>query len=373
MDVIDFAVYSFFWLLGFLLLYHIPLCRSRRRGRPSPPSVSVIVPARDEETSLPRLLTSLAKQSFMPDEVIVVDDESRDRTGEVARAAGARVIDSKPLPEGWTGKAWACHQGAQAATGETLIFLDADTVFHRDGLRAVMDVYAEADGVLSIQPYHETGRLYEQLSAFFNIVMMGAVSAFTVLGRLIKPTALFGPCLVIQRKLYLQCGGHETVKGSVLEDVALARHLRRQRVPLRCYGGKGALSFRMYPGGLGQLIQGWSKGFALGAVQVGVPSLLAVAAWVTGSIAAVQHLAQAASALSSTRVLMWGALYLAYVAQVYWMLFRIGSFRPYTALLYPLPLLFFLVVFAYSSAIVFVRRRVRWKQRTVPVRAVQRR
>ena len=372
MDVISFAIYSFFWLLGFMFLSHIPLCRSKSRDRTTHPSVSVIVPARDEETRLPQLLFSLVGQSLAPDEVIVVDDESSDRTGEIAREAGAEVIESQPLPEGWTGKAWACHQGAQAAKGETLVFLDADTALHRDGLKAIIDTYAQADGVLSVQPYHETRRLYEELSAFFNIVMMGAVKAFTVFGRLVRPPALFGPCLVIQRKLYFQCGGHEMVKGSVLEDVALARQLRRQHVPIRCCGGKGALSFRMYPGGMSQLIQGWSKGFALGAAQVGIPSLFVVAAWLTGSIAAARYFAQAVATLSGTPTLMWGLLYFGYAVQVYWMLFRIGSFRPYTALVYPLPLLFFLVVFAYSLVLVFVRRRVTWKRRTVPVRAAQR-
>ena len=369
MDVISFAIYSFFWLLGFAFLSHIPLCRSKSRDRTSHHAVSVIVPARDEETRLSPLLTSLMGQSFAPDEVIVEDDESSDRTGDIARGAGAKVIESQPLPEGWTGKAWACHQGAQAAKGETLVFLDADTVLRRDGLKAIIDTYAQAEGVLSVQPYHETRRLYEELSAFFNIVMMGAVKAFTVFGRLVRPTALFGPCLVIPRKLYFQCGGHERVKGSILEDVALARQLRRQGVPIRCCGGKGALSFRMYPGGIAELIQGWSKGFALGAVQVGIPSLVAVAAWLTGSIAAAQNLIMATTTLNSTAALMWGLLYFGYAAQIYWMLFRIGSFRPYTALVYPLPLLFFLVVFAYSLVLVFVRRKVTWKQRTVPVRA----
>jgi 4,4'-diaponeurosporenoate glycosyltransferase len=79
--------------------------------------MSVIVPARDEERSLPRLLRSLAGQTMPPLEVIVVDDHSRDDTAARAAAAGARVLSSAPLPDGWTGKTWACHQGAAVKLG----------------------------------------------------------------------------------------------------------------------------------------------------------------------------------------------------------------------------------------------------------------
>ncbi len=108
------------WSAGFLLLGRLRPCA--RAGAAAPPlSVSVIIPARNEEHNLPTLLRSLASQAVKPHEILVVDDGSTDRTAEVARQLGATVIASKPLPDGWRGKTWACHQGAQAATGESAV------------------------------------------------------------------------------------------------------------------------------------------------------------------------------------------------------------------------------------------------------------
>ena len=99
--------------------------------RTVPASVSVVVPARDEEQTLPALLRSVAEQLPEVHEVVVVDDASRDATAAVARAGGARVVPAGTPPPGWTGKAWACHTGAAATTGDLLLFLDADTVLDR--------------------------------------------------------------------------------------------------------------------------------------------------------------------------------------------------------------------------------------------------
>jgi len=364
---IGFIVHALFWILGFLFIFHIPLCRSQHKIRVPYPSISVIIPARNEEDTLPTLLSSLKAQTIMPDEIIVIDDKSVDSTGTVARRNGVKLIESEVLPEGWLGKPWACHQGAYNATGQTLVFLDADTILEKDGLHKIMDTFLDSDAVLSVQPYHRTGRCYEQLSALLNIVMMGAANAFTVFGFRLRPSALFGPCIVIKRETYLQIGGHESVKGSVVEDVALARQLKRHKIPLRCCGGKGTISFRMYPHGLGEFIDGWSKGFALGAVQIALPWLLIVSAWITGAIAAVLYSVLSIFSPNSASIVTWGCLYAAYVAQIYWMLVRIGNFRSYLALVYPIPLLAFLFLFVRSFTLVFVKRRVKWKQRIISV------
>jgi 4,4'-diaponeurosporenoate glycosyltransferase len=106
----------------------------------------------------------------------------------------------------------------------------------------------------------------------------------------------------------------------------------------------------------------------MGAVQIAIPSLVMVVAWITGSISTVRYTAQAFFATNNIPIAMWGALYIGYAAQIYWMLFRIGSFRLYTALLYPIPLLFFIIVFARSFVIVFLKRSVWWKGRMISLR-----
>jgi glycosyltransferase involved in cell wall biosynthesis len=91
-------------------------------------TVSVVIPARDEEKNLPTLLRSLGRPKAGFCEWIVVDDGSQDRTAQIAQEHGATVIRALPLPKGWTGKAWACHQGALASQGKVLLFLDGSAL-----------------------------------------------------------------------------------------------------------------------------------------------------------------------------------------------------------------------------------------------------
>ena len=368
MDVIDFIIQTVFWSLGFFFLFRIPRCRDNIPKIKPYSSVSIIIPARNEEKSIPALLESLKGQDFIPNEIIVVIDRSVDRTKEIAESAGVITIQSEPLPKGWVGKTWACHQGSQAAKGDILIFLDADTYIEKDGLNKIVETCLKMDGVVSIQPYHKTKKLYEQLSAFFNIISMGAMGTFTVFGNLLKPIGLFGPCVVMRRKYYLDIGGHIAVKGEIVEDLALGNKLKKGNIPIYCYGGKGAISFRMYPNGIRELVDGWSKGFATGAIKTHIPLLLAIIAWVGGGISATIYIVEAVLNINTTAILVWTLTYLGYTIQIYWMLFRLGTFRFFTALFYPVSLIFFLLIFLWSLFLTFIRRRVRWKGATIPLR-----
>ena len=197
------------WSAGFLLLGRLrPCAPSSAPG--SLPGVSIIIPARNEAHNLPTLLRSLASQSVKSREIIVVDDGSTDRTAELARQLGATVIASQPLPDGWRGKTWACHQGAQVATGELLLFIDADTWFEPDGLARILSGYTS--GAFSVGPYHAVCKPYEDLSLFFNFNMtVGTV-----------PSGLFGQMLLVDQESYRRIGGHETVRGRILENFWLA-------------------------------------------------------------------------------------------------------------------------------------------------------
>jgi 4,4'-diaponeurosporenoate glycosyltransferase len=350
------------WGLGFVFLFRIPVCRIGIAHRQYP-TLSVIVPARNEERNLPNLLGSLAGQDLLPTEVIVVDDNSTDSTAHVARQAGARVFPSKPLPAGWRGKTWACLQGAEAAVGEVLLFVDADTFFESGGLRRIVDTYLEERGVMSVGAYHKVKREYEELSAFFNLIMTAGTSAFTILGNKLQPTGLFGQFLMLDRRTYFKRGGHTSVKDKILENFYLAEVFRRSRTPMRCYGGKGVFSMRMYPEGLRDLIQGWSKAFATGAAQTRLATLLMIVAWIAGSCTSVVLLLMAAFAGSLSELMLSGILYLLFAFQIWLMLIRAGSFRFYTALLYPIPLLFYLAVFTRSSILIAFKKKVSWKGR----------
>jgi 4,4'-diaponeurosporenoate glycosyltransferase len=332
------------WAAGFLLRGRLRGCPRTTTARIAT-SVSVIIPARNEEHNLPALLRSLARQSVTPHEIVVVDDGSTDGTAEVARQLGATVIASQPLPDGWRGKAWACHQGAQAATGDLLLFLDADTWFESDGLPRVLSAYT--GGAFSVGPYHSVRKTHEDLSLFFNFNMtVGTV-----------PGGLFGQMLLVDRASYWRVGGHEVVKGRTLENFFVAQQFCAVGIPTRSTTGRGVLSFRMYPNGVRELIEGWTKGFASGAGQTPRGVLLLVVAWMIGLM-----LAPIGWAVTGDW-LRWGASYLLCAAQVWWFSRQIGSFRWFTALLYPLPLLFFFAVFARSA--MRSGRQVTWKGREI--------
>ncbi|MFO7974727.1 MAG: glycosyltransferase [Candidatus Hydrogenedentota bacterium] len=351
------------WGSAFLFLFRIPTCQDSPT-QASFPALSVIVPARNEERNLPRLLASLAAQETRPHEIIVVDDGSTDRTAKVAQAQGAVVLQSKPLPEGWRGKTWSCAQGAAAATGNIFLFLDADTFFEKGGLRRILETYLDGHGALSIGPYHRVEKLYEELSAFFNVLMAAGTGAFAVGSRNRPVAGLFGPFLMIDRNSYKAIGGHDIVKDKTLENFHLAKHLRRHGIQTRCFGGRGSFCIRMYPEGLKDLVQGWSKAFASGAAESPRWIVLASVAWFSGAILAAGHLIWGAIA-GGLAFWLGAGLYFLFVLQLWSILRRIGSFRFVTSLFYPVPLLFYQGVFARSMIFKALKKKVLWKGREI--------
>jgi 4,4'-diaponeurosporenoate glycosyltransferase len=358
------AVSGTLWLASFGLLKrlaqkegHGPLARPNQEGHgrlarcaiPDPPPasgeppepllsrLSLIIPARNEAHNLPRLLDSIRAQPAPPFEVLVVDDASTDATASVATAHGATVVPSLPLPDGWRGKPWACHQGALAAKGELVLFLDADCWFQPGGLDRILSRYHS--GALSVAPYHAVEKPYEELSAFFNLIMVASTTGH----------GLFGQMLLVDRASYDQAGGHHEVKGRVLENLRLAAFYRAAGVSVSSFPGRGMLAFRMYPEGITSLIEGWTKGFASGASETPRAAVILVALWITGLMLALISLP-------------WTTLpYLAFALQFGVMLRRVGSFSWLTALLFPVALSFYLAVFVRS-----LRRsgkEVTWKGR----------
>ena len=346
------------WAAGFLVLGRLRQCVSAAVWESaSVEGLSIIIPARNEEENLPTLLRSLAAQSVHPGEIIVVDDASTDRTAEVARELGARVFRSLPLPEGWRGKTWACHQGAQAAAGQKLLFLDADTWFEPDGLSRVLAEFQAGGGALSVAPYHAVRDFHEQFSAFFNLVMLAGTGAFTVFGDRYPQRGLLGQFLLIDRAAYQRAGGHEAVKGRILENFWFSKQLRTANVPIHCRSGRGVFSFRMYSEGWRQLVEGWTKGFASGAGQTPLPILLLTIVWLGGLFFA------PIGVVTTGAPLLWLAVYGLCAVQVAWLLRRAGTFHWSAAIFYPVLVLFFFAVF--TRSVFRSGKTVSWKGRKI--------
>ena len=338
------------------------------------PAVAVVVPARDEERTLPALLAALGRLTVRPAEVVVVDDGSQDATAAVARAGGARVVAPGEPPPGWTGKAWACHVGAEESRGDLLLFLDADTVLGPDALAGLVDLRERHGGLVSVQPFHAVQRPYEQLSAYFNVISVLGSGAFT--RRPATPPMAFGPCLLTSRADYERAGGHAAVRAEILDDVALAAAYHRAGLPVRCAVGGAAVRMRSYPGGPRQLAAGWTKNFASGASATTPRAALATGAWVAAHhavavgtvLALVEGLSGWGAALTHAHPALWAVAWVGLAAQLRWVLRRLGSFRWWTWALFPVPLLAFDVLFARSAALTAVRRSVRWRGRDVDLR-----
>ncbi|RPJ35435.1 MAG: glycosyltransferase [Verrucomicrobiaceae bacterium] len=335
------------WAVGFILLTRLRDGKNTLASahEDAARAVCLIIPARNEAHNLPQLLESIAAQSVKPGEVIVVDDGSTDETAAIARRHGAMVLESAPLPAGWRGKTWACHQGAAAASGGLLLFMDADTWFEPDGFERLLAAYQ--GGALSVSPYHAVRNVYESLSLFFNICMtVGTV-----------PDGLAGQFLLACRSAYQASGGHEAVRGKVLENFRLASELRKTGAPVRTVIGRNLVSFRMYPDGPASLIEGWTKGFAAGAGGTPGHVLFLVVAWMTGLM--LPPLCLAITADWQT----WLPLYLLCAAQVGWLARKLGAFHWCGILFYPLPLVFFFGLFGWSA--LRSGKKVTWKGREI--------
>lgn len=342
---------------GVLLLRTVPLCPTTATDTPR--RISVIIPARNEEKNLPRLLSSMRDASSNP-EVLVVDDASSDATVLVAHQNGATVLSAGPLPAGWTGKTWACAQGAEKASGDLLLFLDADTWFLPDALDRVLSAWHQhfAPGVvLSLLPYHVTKEPYEELSLFFNLLMAFGAGGFGRVGN----SRLFGQCLLISRDLYNACGGHASVRGRILENLAMADRIEAIEGRCICLGGRGVLQVRMFPEGLSQLCESWTKAFADGAAASDSAVLALAVLWLSALSGIFLLLLLAPWPMRAIAAL----LYLLASAQVLWSARQIGSFRWTTALLYPVPLVFFYSLFTSSLLNRILRRQVTWRGREI--------
>ncbi|MGB7025384.1 MAG: glycosyltransferase [Candidatus Acidiferrales bacterium] len=232
------------------------------------PQISAIIPARNEEDNIEACVASLARQPEIG-EIIVVNDQSTDRTGEIlARLSRTvpklKILESTSLPPGWIGKNHAAWLGAQAANCEWLLFTDADTVHSPNATkRALQDARDFSAALVSYSPEQITGSFAERALIPFIYCRLARKFDFARVNDASLPDAAAnGQFLMIHRDAYEKIGGHRAVASAALEDVALAHRVKQAGFRLHFASGQGIAQTRMYRS-FAALWQGWTKNLYL--------------------------------------------------------------------------------------------------------------
>ncbi len=236
------------------------------RFKDSPPLISILIPARNEESNINRLLFSLIKQDYKNLEILVLDDNSIDSTAAVVKRMALKdprikLIEGARLEEGWLGKSWACHQLASHASGQYFIFTDADTLHFPDSVSKALATMVQnnLDGI-SAYPKQIMVTFTERMLVSF--IGMGLFTMFPLV--LIKKTkgkffsTGIGQFFMFKKEAYFESGGHESVKAEILEDVHLSKRIKAAGFSYMVFDGSSNIFCRMYKNSR-DAVSGFSK------------------------------------------------------------------------------------------------------------------
>ena len=218
------------------------------------PRVSLLIPARNEEANIGACIEGFLAQNYDNLEILVLDDQSADRTGAIIerfdeRHAEVQAICGESLPSGWMGKNWACHQLSQSASGDILIFTDAD---NRPAPNAIANTVAYMQkfelGMFSAFPEKITETLSEKLvvPVVDMFVYTGLPLWLTYFSRFPSLAAASGLWVAFTREAYQRVGGHQAVSNQIVEDVELSRLAKKKGISILTSAGTGVVSCRMY-------------------------------------------------------------------------------------------------------------------------------
>ena len=335
--------------------------------------VSVVIPARDEAAVIQRVARSVLASTYRPLELLVVDDRSTDDTALIVERLAAqdgrvRLIRGEPLPEGWYGKPWACHQGYRAARGELLLFTDADTHHEPELLaRAVAALERERADLVTVAPWQQCVTFWERLvmPQVWLLLALRYHPSRVNRAKRERDVIANGQFILVPRKSYEAVGTHQVVRDEVAEDLALAQAFHRAGRQIHFAFAERLMETRMYQS-LPHIVEGWSKNMYLGGrrsfpeepvLRALVPVMLvaAFAFWLVPPVAL-------AAAVASGGALVPAAAAATTLSAVFWALISYGMrIPPWYGLLYPIGALMGLYIGMRSTW--RGARRVEWRGR----------
>lgn len=350
------------WALSRALVNLLSIPRVRRDAPVDGPRVSIVIPARNESRAIERTVRAFLGQTYRNFELIVVDDGSTDDTSAILRRVAAedarlRIIDGADHPPGWLGKPWALHQGSRAASGELFLFVDADIYYAPDAVAGAVAALADQRvPMIAVLPHIE-------MQGFWENVMMPMLAFFIFAGFPIwlsnrtRFAALGiggGTGNLVTREVFEKCGGFEELKDAVIDDVGLARLVRRSGFPTKLVLADKLVSVRMYHGGL-EVVHGFTKNGFQGVGR----SYLAAAMLMIALV--LIHFSPYALAIAGSGVALATVIVISLLRLI---LFRALRYRLDNAIfLHPLMMLAWSYIFLRSVWITGVLNQVHWRGR----------
>ena len=344
------------------------------------PSVTIVVPARNEEASIRQALAQLLALDYDNYEVIAIDDRSTDRTGEIMDqlaswgygrprpSASLRVVHIKELPPNWMGKAHAMWRAAKESTAEWILFTDADVMFRRDCLRRAI-AYAEAERADHLVLFPKTIMKHpgeKMMLAFFQLMFVFGHRPWKVADPKAKDHIGVGAFNLVRRKVYEAVGTYEALRFEVVDDMKLGKVIKNAGFRQRNVLGENLLELHWAQGALG-VVRNLTKNFF--AVMSFQP-WRAIGFCVAAAFINIMPFAGVLLAHGWARIPY--AIALACLFFLYFGMSLFSDVRPWYVLLHPLGTLLFIYTMLRSMAFALRNHGVEWRGTMYPLDELRR-